>query len=58
LLGIGCPSHIIHNAAQDAAEKMDYDFEMLATKIAGHFTGRSQRMEEFQEFVKEHEVIR
>jgi hypothetical protein len=56
ILGVGCPSHIAHNAAQNAADKMKYDFEALALKITSHFSSQAKRMAAFYDFAREHKV--
>jgi hypothetical protein len=48
LIGIGCSSHIAHNAAQDAVEKMTFEkftIEDIALKVSTHFSHSAQRWE-------------
>ncbi len=56
ILGVGCPLHIAHNAAKNAADKMEFDFEALALKIISHFSSQAKRMGAFYDFARGHKV--
>lgn len=60
LLGIGCSSHIAHNAARIATEKMLFEeitLEDFALKVLSHFSGHPQRMDMFEWIAEEQGVI-
>ncbi|KAH7716002.1 hypothetical protein AAVH_16619 [Aphelenchoides avenae] len=56
IIGIGCSSHIAHNAAMFGCDKMDVDFENFVLKITAHFSGNPHRTSLFKQFCKEQEV--
>jgi len=55
LIGIGCPAHIIHNAAKKKGlETLSIDVQSIIMKIYNHFsvyTVRTEELKEFCEFV-------
>jgi len=54
LIGIGCPAHIIHNAAKKGLETLSIDVQSIIMKIYNHFsvyTVRTEELKEFCEFV-------
>lgn len=55
LIPVGCPAHIIHNAAKHGGECFSCDAEAMIFKIASHFcssTSRHEVLKEFCEFVE------
>jgi hypothetical protein len=57
LIPVGCPAHIVHNAAKHGGEALSCDAESIIFKIASHFCGstlRHERLKEFCEFVNVH----
>jgi hypothetical protein len=54
LIPIGCPAHILHNAAQKAADRLPFDIEAIVLKLGSYFNGstlRHEKLKEFCEFV-------
>jgi hypothetical protein len=49
LLPIGCPAHILHNAAKSATDQLPIDIESIAFKIQSHFKGSTTRHEALTE---------
>jgi hypothetical protein len=52
-IGIGCAAHIVHNAAQSAADSLPIDVETIVLKVCNHFkiyTVRTELLKEFCEF--------
>jgi hypothetical protein len=56
LVPIGCPAHILHNAARKASENLPIDMEAIIFKIASHFRTSSKRMERLSEICDEFDV--
>lgn len=55
LIGIGCPIHILHNAAKHGIDLLQFDVEAIAMKIYSTFsiyTVRSESLKEFCSFVE------
>jgi hypothetical protein len=54
LIPIGCPAHILHNAAQKAPDSLPIDIEAIVLKLGSYFNGstlRHEKLKEFCEFV-------
>ena len=54
MAGAGCPAHILHNAAQTAADVLSVDIEVIVMKIFSYFsiyTVRTERLKDFCDFV-------
>ncbi|XP_076812013.1 zinc finger protein 862-like [Clavelina lepadiformis] len=52
LIPVGCPAHILHNAAEKGSERLTLDIETIVLKIGSHFksqTGRAMRLKHFCE---------
>ena len=52
LIPVGCPAHILHNAAEKGAERLTVDTETIVLKIGSHFksqTGRTNSLKQFCE---------
>ena len=52
LIPVGCPAHILHNAAEKGAERLITDIETIVLKIGSHFksqTGRTNSLKQFCE---------
>jgi hypothetical protein len=56
LIPIGCPAHILHNAAKEASEQLPFDIESIAFKLQSHFKGSTKRHEALKEFFVDAEV--
>lgn len=56
LIPIGCPAHILHNAAKEATEQYSFDIEAIAFKLQSHFKGSTKRHEALKEFFDDAEV--
>lgn len=56
LIPIGCPAHILHNAAKEATEQLPFDIESIAFKLQSHFKGSTKRHETLKEFFDDAEV--
>ena len=52
LIPVGCPAHILHNAAEKGAERLTTDIETIVLTIGSHFknqTGRTNSLKQFCE---------
>lgn len=56
LLPIGCPAHILHNAAKAATGQLSFDIESIAFKIHSHFKGSTIRYEALKDVFDRMEV--
>lgn len=56
LIPIGCPAHILHNAAKEATEQLPFDIESIAFKLQSHFKGSTKRHEALKEFFEDAEA--
>lgn len=56
LLPIGCPAHILHNAAREATDELPFDIESIAFKICSHFKKSTKRCASLQELFEIMEV--
>jgi DNA polymerase I-like protein with 3'-5' exonuclease and polymerase domains len=56
LIPIGCPAHILHNAAKQATEQLSFDIESIAFKLQSHFKGSTKRHEALKELFESVEV--
>jgi len=56
LIPIGCPAHILHNAAKTATGRLSIDIEAIAFKIQSHFKGSTKRHEALKDVFESAEV--
>uniref|UniRef100_A0A914X152 Uncharacterized protein n=1 Tax=Plectus sambesii TaxID=2011161 RepID=A0A914X152_9BILA len=49
LIPVGCSAHILHNAAQKAADRVPVDIEAIVFKLASYFKGSTRRHEDFKD---------
>ena len=56
LLAVGCPCHIMHNAARKSADNLCIDFESIVFKLASYFRNSTQRVERLKDICDELEV--
>ena len=56
LIGVGCPAHVLHNAAKHAADNLPWDVEAIVFKLASHFKSSTKRFEALKEFCEQVEV--
>uniref|UniRef100_A0A914X1D3 Uncharacterized protein n=1 Tax=Plectus sambesii TaxID=2011161 RepID=A0A914X1D3_9BILA len=56
LIPVGCPAHILHNAAQKAADRLPIDIEAIVFKLASYFKGSTCRHENFKDICKFFEI--
>jgi hypothetical protein len=50
LIPLGCPAHILHNAAGKAADRLTFDIEAIVLKLGSYFNGSTLRHENLKEF--------
>ena len=50
LIPIGCPAHILHNAAEKGAERLTVDIETIVLKICSHFKCQTSRVQKLKQF--------
>ena len=50
LIPIGCPAHILHNAAEKGAERLTVDIETMVLKICSHFKSQASRVQNLKHF--------
>ena len=43
LIPVGCPVHILHNAAEKGAERLTVEIETIVLKIGSHFKSQTGR---------------
>ena len=53
LIPIGCPAHVLHNAAEKAAERLTIDIETIVLKIGSHFKSQTGRANSLKQFCEE-----
>lgn len=63
LIGLGCPAHILHNAARIATDKMRIfdraiDIEAIVFKLSSYFKMSTKRSESLKEHCRELEVCK
>ena len=56
LIPLGCPSHILHNAAKRSSERLPIDIESIAFKLASHFKGSTLRHERLKDLCEQLET--
>uniref|UniRef100_A0A914HQG9 HAT C-terminal dimerisation domain-containing protein n=1 Tax=Globodera rostochiensis TaxID=31243 RepID=A0A914HQG9_GLORO len=56
LIPVGCPAHILHNAARRSADNLPIDIEVIVFKIAGYFRHSTLRVERLKELCNLFEV--
>ena len=57
LIAVGCPSHILHNAAKFGADNLPFDIESIVFKLASHFRNSTKRIEHLKDIFEEFEVV-
>ena len=50
LIPIGCPAHILHNAAEKGVEKLTVDIKTIVLKICSHFKSQTSRVQNLKQF--------
>ena len=50
LIPIGCPAHILHNAAEKGAERLTVDIETIVLKIFSHFKSQTSKVQNLKQF--------
>ena len=50
LILLGCPAHILHNAAEKGAERLTVDIETIVLKICCHFKSQTSRVQNLEQF--------
>ena len=50
LIPIGCPAHILHNAAEKGAERFNVDIEIFVLKTRSHFKSQTSRVQNLKQF--------
>lgn len=50
LIGIGCPIHIVHNAAKHGIDLLPFDVESIVMKVFNHFSVYTVRTESLKDF--------
>ena len=53
LIPVGCPAHILHNAAEKGAERLPVDLETIVLKISSHFKSQTGRAESLKRFCEQ-----
>lgn len=56
IVGIGCASHIIHNAFDSACDQLPINIEALAVNVFKHFRLHTLRVEKLKDFCEEAEL--
>lgn len=56
LIPVGCPAHVLHNAAKNSADNLPIDIESIIFKLASHFRNSTKRIERFKEICEDFEV--
>lgn len=56
IVGVGCASHIIHNAFDSACDQLPINIESLAVNIFKHFRLHTLRVNDLEKFCDEAEV--
>lgn len=54
--GVGCASHIIHNAFDSACDQLPINIESLAVNVFKHFRLHTLRVNDLEKFCDEAEV--
>ena len=50
LIPVGCPVHILHNAAEKGSDRLTVDIETIVIKICSHFKSQTSRAVSLQQF--------
>ena len=53
LIPVGCPAHILYNAAEKKAERLTVDIETIMMKIGSHFKSQTGRTNSLKQFCKQ-----
>ena len=52
LIPVGCPAHILHNAAEKGSDRLTVDIETIVMKIGSHFKSQTSRAVSLKQFCK------
>ena len=50
LIPVGCPAHILHNAAEKRSDRLTVDIETIVMKIGSHFKSQTNRAVSLKQF--------
>ena len=50
LISVGCPEHILHNAAEKGSDRLTVDIETVVMKIGSHFQSQTSRAVSLKQF--------
>ena len=50
LIPVGCPAHILHNAAEKGSDRLTVDIETIVMKIGSHFKSHTSRAVSLEQF--------
>ena len=53
LIPVGCPAHILHNAAQKGAERLTIDIETIVLKLGSRFKSQTSRTNSLKQFCEQ-----
>ena len=53
LIHVGCPAHILHNAAEKASDRLTVDIETIVLKIDSHFKSQTSRAVNHKQFCEQ-----
>jgi len=56
LIPIGCPAHILHNAAEKGVERLTADVETIVLKICSHFKSQTSRVQNLKQLCEQLEA--
>jgi len=56
LISVGCPAHILHNAAEKGVERLTADVETIVLKICSHFKSQTSRVQNLKQFCEQLEA--
>ena len=53
LIPVGCPAHILHNAAEKGSDSLTVDVETIVLKIDSHFKSQTSRAVSLKQFCEQ-----
>ena len=53
LIPVGCPAHILHNAAEKESDSLTVDIETIVLKIGSHFKSQTSRAVSLKQFCEQ-----
>ena len=53
LIPVGCPAHILHNAAEKGSDSLTVDIETIVLKIGSHFKSQTSRAVSLKQFCEQ-----